>query len=42
LDKNKDWNVENEITFVYQTEFDTRWLQCRISETMQAFAEKKK
>jgi anaerobic magnesium-protoporphyrin IX monomethyl ester cyclase len=42
LDKNKDWNVENEVTFVYETEFDTAWLQQRISETMQAFTEKEK
>jgi len=41
LDKNKDWNEENEVTFVYETEFDARWLQRRISETMLAFAEKK-
>jgi anaerobic magnesium-protoporphyrin IX monomethyl ester cyclase len=41
LDTNKDWNVENEVTFVYETEFDQGWLQRRIGETMQAFAEKK-
>jgi len=42
LDKNKDWNTENEVTFVYKSEFDPRWLQRRISKTMQAFADKKK
>jgi anaerobic magnesium-protoporphyrin IX monomethyl ester cyclase len=42
LDKNKDWDTENEVTFVYKSEFDSRWLQRRISETMQAFADKKK
>lgn len=42
LDKNKDWNMENEVTFVYESEFDTGWLQRRISQTMQAFAEQKK
>jgi len=42
LDKNKDWNTENEVTFVYESEFDTGWLRQRISETMQAFADKKK
>jgi hypothetical protein len=36
-----DWNEENEVTFVYESEFDPRWLQCRINETMLAFAEKK-
>ena len=42
VDKNKDWNEENEVTFVYESEFDSRWLQRRIGETMQAFANKKK
>jgi anaerobic magnesium-protoporphyrin IX monomethyl ester cyclase len=42
LDKNKDWNTENEVTFVYESEFDQEWLRQRIGETMQAFADKKK
>jgi radical SAM superfamily enzyme YgiQ (UPF0313 family) len=42
LDKNKDWDTENEVTFVYKSEFDSSWLQRRIGETMQAFADKKK
>ena len=42
LDKNKDWNTENEVTFVYESEFDSEWLRQRISETMQAFADKRK
>jgi anaerobic magnesium-protoporphyrin IX monomethyl ester cyclase len=42
VDKNRDWNEENEITFVYESEFDAQWLQRRISETMQAFADKHK
>jgi len=42
IDQSKDWNVENEITFVYESEFDEAWLQRRISETLQAFSEKKK
>jgi anaerobic magnesium-protoporphyrin IX monomethyl ester cyclase len=41
LDKSKDWDEENEVTFVYETEFDPDWLQRRIGETMQSFAEKK-
>jgi anaerobic magnesium-protoporphyrin IX monomethyl ester cyclase len=41
LDTNKDWNEENEVTFVYETEFDQSWLQRRIGETMQSFSEKK-
>jgi len=39
---NKDWNLENEVTFVYESEFDSHWLQRRIEETMQAFVKKKK
>ena len=41
LDTNKDWDEENEVTFVYETEFDVDWLQLRIGETMHTFAEKK-
>ncbi len=41
LDKKKDWDKENEVTFVYNTEFDEAWLRGRIEETMHAFAEKK-
>jgi anaerobic magnesium-protoporphyrin IX monomethyl ester cyclase len=40
LDMNKDWDKENEVTFVYNTEFDEAWLRGRIEETMHAFAEK--
>jgi anaerobic magnesium-protoporphyrin IX monomethyl ester cyclase len=40
LDKQMDWNEENEVTFVYESKFDPRWLQRRICETMLAFAEK--
>jgi anaerobic magnesium-protoporphyrin IX monomethyl ester cyclase len=42
LDKNKDWNTENEVTFVYESEFDAVWLRQRINETMQAFTDKTK
>jgi anaerobic magnesium-protoporphyrin IX monomethyl ester cyclase len=41
LDKDRDWNQENEVTFVYSSEFDPRWLRRRIQQTMRAFAEKK-
>lgn len=41
VDPNKDWNEENEVTFVYNSEFDSAWLQRRIGETMQAFAERR-
>ena len=42
MDKNKDWDVENEVTFVYESGFDSRWLEQRINQTLQAFADKKK
>jgi hypothetical protein len=42
VDSTNDWNVENEVTFLYQSEFDPEWLRRRIGETMQAFGEKKK
>ena len=36
-----DWDTENEVTFLYSSEFDPDWLKRRIVQTMQAFAEKK-
>jgi anaerobic magnesium-protoporphyrin IX monomethyl ester cyclase len=42
VDPNMDWNEENEVTFVYRSEFDPVWLQRRIGETMQAFGERKR
>jgi anaerobic magnesium-protoporphyrin IX monomethyl ester cyclase len=41
VDGNKDWDKENEVTFVYRSEFDEAWLRVRIEETMRAFADKK-
>jgi radical SAM superfamily enzyme YgiQ (UPF0313 family) len=41
IDENKDWNKENEITFLYQSEFDSNWLQQRIEKTLQTFSEKR-
>jgi anaerobic magnesium-protoporphyrin IX monomethyl ester cyclase len=40
LDRDKDWDKENEVTFVYKSEFDEDWLRGRIAETMRAFSEK--
>jgi anaerobic magnesium-protoporphyrin IX monomethyl ester cyclase len=37
-DDGADWNEENEVTFLYRSEFDTAWLRRRIAETMAAFA----
>ena len=36
-DDGADWHEENEVTFVYRSEFDTDWLRRRIGETMAAF-----
>ena len=41
IDENKDWVVENEVTFIYSSEFDPHWLRRRIAQTLQAFADKK-
>lgn len=40
LDMNRDWDIENEVTFVYDSEFDEGWIRRRIEETMRAFANK--
>jgi anaerobic magnesium-protoporphyrin IX monomethyl ester cyclase len=42
LDNGKDWAVENEVTFVYKSEFDPQWLESRISQTMAAVAARRK
>lgn len=42
LDQDRDWEQENEVTFVYSSEFDPLWLRRRIRQTMEAFAEKRK
>ena len=36
-----DWEVSNQVKFVYPSEFDERWLERRIGETMNAFRMKK-
>jgi anaerobic magnesium-protoporphyrin IX monomethyl ester cyclase len=41
IDPEKEWQMENETTFVYQSEFDPRWLRRRINATMRAFANRK-
>ena len=40
-DDGADWHEENEVTFVYRSEFDTDWLRRRIAETMTAFASRR-
>ena len=37
-DDGRDWTEENEVTFVYPSEFDADWLRRRIAGTMAAFA----
>jgi hypothetical protein len=39
-DEGRDWEHENEVTFIFPSEIDAVWLRRRIDETMQAFAEK--
>ncbi|MGE5123707.1 MAG: B12-binding domain-containing radical SAM protein, partial [Acidobacteriaceae bacterium] len=41
IDSAKDWSQENEVTFVYSSEFDPRWIGRRIEQTMQEFAQRK-
>ena len=40
-DEGKDWDHENEVTFVYPSEIDEGWLRRRVEETMRAFAAKR-
>ena len=42
LNLDQDWREENEVTFVYRSEFDPRWLARRIRQTMRAFAERQR
>jgi hypothetical protein len=37
IDPTKDWSQENDVTFVYTSEFDPKWLKRRIKQTMLAF-----
>jgi anaerobic magnesium-protoporphyrin IX monomethyl ester cyclase len=42
VDPSKDWRMENDISFVYHSEFDPVWLRRGINRTMRAFRGKKK
>lgn len=42
IDPEKDWREENEVTFVYNSEFDPAWIKRRIRQTMLAFTERKR
>ncbi len=41
IDPLKDWSQENDPTFVYASEFDQKWIQQRVRQTMKEFAERK-
>lgn len=41
IDPSKDWSQENDVTFVYSSEFDPQWIKRRIQQTMQAFNQRK-
>lgn len=41
LDISRDWDLENEVTFIYHSEFDEDWLRRRIDETLRLFAANK-
>jgi anaerobic magnesium-protoporphyrin IX monomethyl ester cyclase len=41
LRKWEDWEVSNQVKFVYPSEFDERWLERRINETTEAFRKRK-
>ena len=40
IDPTKDWSQENDVTFVYTSEFDPQWLKRRIKQTMKAFRQR--
>ena len=39
LAPNDDWEIENDVRFLYRSEFNEAWLKARISETMGRFNE---
>jgi anaerobic magnesium-protoporphyrin IX monomethyl ester cyclase len=41
IDPDKDWAHENDVSFVYSSEFDQQWLRRRIRQTMRAFKQHK-
>ncbi len=41
IDPAKDWSRENDVTFVYSSEFDRRWIRRRIRQTMKSFNQRK-
>jgi anaerobic magnesium-protoporphyrin IX monomethyl ester cyclase len=41
VDEAKDWRTESEVTFIYNSEFDPRWLRRRINQTLRTFQDQK-
>ncbi len=41
IDPAKDWSRENQVTFVYSSEFDPQWIRRRIQKTMKVFSQRK-
>lgn len=41
IDPSRDWSQENDVTFVYASEFDPKWIKRRIRQTMQRFNQSK-
>jgi anaerobic magnesium-protoporphyrin IX monomethyl ester cyclase len=41
IDLNKDWDKENEVTFIFKSDFDPAWLEGRIQETVRTFDNRK-
>jgi anaerobic magnesium-protoporphyrin IX monomethyl ester cyclase len=37
VSSDQDWEIENEVRFVYRSEFDEGWLRKRINDTMDQF-----
>jgi anaerobic magnesium-protoporphyrin IX monomethyl ester cyclase len=37
LSSDQDWEIENEVRFVFRSEFDEAWLKKRINDTMDEF-----
>ncbi|MFZ0534653.1 MAG: radical SAM protein [Anaerolineales bacterium] len=42
IDPSMDWSQENDVTFVYSSEFDPLWIKRRIRQTMKVFNQQKR
>jgi len=41
IDPAKDWSKENDVTFVYSSEFDPKWIRRRVQQTLRRFNQRK-